>query len=57
MKAYVVSTRVRRRNEIRKKNIVWKRVEIIISLEGNELEFEVLEKVDSVFSLERCQDL
>lgn len=57
MKAYVVPTRVRRRNETKKKNIVWKRVEIIISLEGNELEFEVLEKVDSVFSLERCQDL
>jgi hypothetical protein len=29
------------------------RVDIIISLEGNELEFEVLGKVDSAFSLER----
>jgi hypothetical protein len=36
----------------KKENPVWKRVDIIISLEGNELEFEVLEKVDSAFSLE-----
>jgi hypothetical protein len=43
--------------KLRKRIIVWEGVQIITSLNGNELEFEVLKKVDWAFLLERCQRL